>query len=416
MTGAPFTRRAVALLAGAAVLSLLATAVLAVFGDLLAEPPTFGADAWSRSAVGHRAFLELLRARGWQVVLSRHRTADRAREGAPTLLLEPELGPEDPRARAVLQAVEAAAPRLLVVLPKRRGLPDPLRPTWLGSAELAPVEQAQRVLDALGLPGEVVRPAGPGDAWRGAFPAPEISGPQLLRSDALSPLLANDQGMLAGEVAAGGRRLVVLADPDLLETHGLSLGGNAELAMALLGRLGRGPALVVDETLHGHELQPSLTRELLRFPLLLATLQALLTLALLCWAALVRFGRPLPPPRPLAPGKAFLVERTAELLRAGGHVGEAARAYLRAAREEVLARAPPPGGAEGPEAWLRRLESARGRAGALRRLEAQVAKIEDGRRGAEAEAVRAGLAIHRWREELIHGPGGDPRTRRGAAR
>jgi hypothetical protein len=415
VTGAAFTRRGVALLLGAVAVSLLATAVLAVYGDLLSEPPTFGADAWSRSAIGHRAFLELLRARGTPVVLSRHRTADHAREGAAALLLEPEAGPEDSRPAAVLQAIAAAAPRLLVVLPKRQGLPDPLRPTWLGSAALAPVEGAQRVLDALELDAEVVRPTGPPDAWRGDLPVPELDEPQLLRSEALTPLLASDQGILVGEADDGDRRLVVLADPDVLETHGLSRGRNAELALALLARLG-GEAVVVDETLHGHELQPSLTRELLRFPLLLCTLQALATLALLSWAALVRFGRPLPAPRLLAPGKAFLVEHTAELLRAGGHVGEAARAYLRAAREEVLLRAPPPGGAEGPDAWLRRLETSRGQPGALRRLEQRVARIEDGRRGAEAEAVRAGLSIHRWREGLIHGPGGDPRARRGAAR
>ena len=108
------------------------------------------------------------------------------------------------------------------------------------------------------------------------------------------------------------------------------------------------------------------------------------------------------------------MEHTAELLRAGGHAGEAARAYLRAAREEVLARVPPPGGAEAPAAWLARLEAARGKAGTLRRLEQRVARIEDGTRGAAVEAVRAAQQISRWREELTDGAAGNPRTRRGA--
>jgi hypothetical protein len=412
VTPAAFTRRSLALILGAAALSLAATGVLAVFGDALSEPRSFGADAWSRSALGHRAFLELVRRRGREVILSRHRTAGSAREGAATALLEPVVGPEDERGKALVRDLAAASPRLLVVLPKRQGLPDPLRPTWLGSVRSAPVEAAQRVVDALGVEARVVRPAATVDL-RGRLPEPQVDEPQLLESRSLQPLVGSASGMLVGEVVSHGRRLVVIADPDVLETHGLAHGRNAELALAALDRLGGGPELVVDETLHGNEVTPSITRELLRFPLVLATLQALATLGLLAWAALVRFGRPLAPPQLLAPGKAFLVEHTAELLRSGGHAGEAARAYLRAAREEVLARVPPPGAAESPEAWLSRLEAARGRAGTLRRLEQRVARIEDRRRGAEAEAVRAGQQIHRWREELTHGATGDPRARRG---
>jgi hypothetical protein len=408
-----FTRRGVAVLAGVAAASLLATAALAVFGDLLAEPASFGPDAWSRSALGHRAFLELVRGTGRQVLLSRHRTADRAAGGAATLLLEPAVGPDDGRARGILSAAAQRASRLLVVLPKREGFPDPLRPRWVSSARLGPVAAAQRVLEAMEIEAEVVRPTASIERWAGALPQPTLDEPQLVRSGALTPLLASPQGILVGELTEGGWTAIVVTDPDVIANHGLGRGRNAALALALLERLGGEGPVVVDETLHGHEITPSLTRELLRFPLVLATLQAAAALLLLAWAALVRFGRPLPPEPLLAPGKAFLVENAAELLRAGGHAAEAARAYLRAAREEVLARLPPPGGAEGREAWLLRVEAARGRAGTLRRLEQRVARIEDGRRGAALEAVRAGQQIYRWREELTDGAAGDPRTRRG---
>lgn len=406
-------RRRVALLAGVAAASLAATFALGAFGDLLAAPLSFGADSFSRSALGHRAFVELAREDGYQVLVSRGRTADRASEGALTALLEPAVGPDDGRARGVLEGVQGAASRLLVVLPKRTGFPDQLRRGWIGAVRPVPIEQARRVLEALSLEAEVVRPAATVARWTGPLPAPELDEPQLLRSKQLRPLLDSAEGMLVGELAEEGFRLIVVADPDVLATHGLGRGRNAELAMAILDRFGGDRLLVVDETLHGHEIEPSITRELLRFPLLLATLQAAATLALLAWAAAVQFGRPVPPAPLLRPGKAFLVEHTAELLRAGGHAGEAARAYLRAAREEVLARVPPPGGAETPAAWLARLEAARGKAGMLRRLEQRVAHIEDGRRGAGAEAVRAAQQISRWREELTDGAAGDPRTRRG---
>lgn len=411
----PFGRGRLALLAGAVAVSLVATFALAVFGELLSEPPSAGADAFSRSALGHRAFLDLARKEGFRVLVSRHRTADRAREGALTALLEPAAGGEDGgRARAILAEIRSSASRLLVVLPKREGSPDPLRPAWLGSVRDAPIAEAHRVLEALSIEGEVVRPAQSILGFSGKLPAPDVEEVQLVRSNKLRPLLELSEGMLVGEVVSKGKRVIVVSDPDILENHGLGRGHNAELAMAALDRFGGEPVLVLDETLHGHEIEPSITRELLRFPLVLATLQALATLGLLAWAALVRFGRPLAPPPLLRPGKAFLIEHTAELLRAGGHAGEAARAYLRAAREEVLSRLPPPGGAESGAAWLLRLEAARGRAGSYRRLEERVARIQDGRRGAFAEAVRAAQEICRWREELTHGTASDPGMRRGA--
>jgi len=408
-------RGPLALLALAAVVSLVGTFALAVFGELLFEPPSAGADAFSRSALGHRAFLDLARKEGFRVLVSRHRTQDRAREGALTALLEPAAGEEDGgRTGAVLSGIRSSARRLLVVLPKRSGDPDPLRPAWLGSVRDRSVAEAERVLTALSLDAQVVRPTSSVLAFEGALPAPEVDNVQLVRSKDLRPLLASSEGMLVAELVSKRSRVIVVSDPDVLENHGLSRGRNAELSLAVLQRFGGEPVLVVDETLHGHEIEPSITRELLRFPLVLATLQALAALFLLAWAALVRFGRPVPPAPLLKPGKAFLIEHTAELLRAGGHAGEAARAYLRTAREEVLARLPPPGGAESASAWLERLEAARGRAGSYRRLEERVAGIAEKGRGALAEVVRAAQEISRWREELTDGTRGDPGTRRGA--
>jgi hypothetical protein len=417
VTPGAFTRRTAALLAGVVVTSIVATMALSVFGPELADPPSYRADAYSRSALGHRAFVELLRQEQRTVLLSRNRTAEKARGEAITAVLEPALGKEDARARAHLRDIREAAPRLLVVLPKRDGLPDTFRRGWLESVQYAPLEEAQRILEALGVEATVFRPAASIGAWTtGSLPAPEVDDPQVLRTAALTPLVGSAQGMLVGERVEGGVHLVVVADPDLLQTHGLSRGRNAELMLALVERLdrpGAGRTLVVDETLHGHEIEPSLVKELLRFPLVLATLQAAAALALLGWAAAVRFGRPVPAPPLLRAGKDFLIENVAELLRAGGHAGEAARAYLRAAREEVLARVPPPGGAEPPLAWLLRLEAARGRTGTLQSLERQVRAIEDGRRGSEVEAVRAARRIQRWREELTHGADGDPGQGRG---
>jgi hypothetical protein len=412
----PFTRRGAGILAAVAAASLAAAGFLGAFGDALYEPPSAAPDSFSRSAVGHRAAVELLRALGWQVLVSRHRTADRAGEGAVVALLEPRVGPEDDLREGILQAIDARSRRLLVVLPKRTAVPDPARPRFAASAELLPLADPQRVLEVLELEAKVVRPERSIQAWRGTLPAPALDRPQLVVSKRLTPLVETDEGMLAGEIESEGVwRTVVLADPDVLATHGLGRGDNAVLLVRLLERLGAGPLpVVVDETLHGLDEQPSLTRALLRFPLVLATASALLAGLLLAWAAAVRFGRPRPPEPALSPGKLFLVESTAALLRHGGHCADAAAAYLRAAKEEVVRRQRPPGDATPGDAWLASAAAARGADAALRDLEDRLRRLAGRRIGAEEESVRAAQAIHRWREELTDGARADPRHDRGA--
>lgn len=415
--GGAFTRRGAIALAAIAAASLAATAFLGVYGDVLGEPPSFGPDSYSRSALGHRAYAELLRRLGREVIVSRYRTDAKAADGAVVVLLEPALSADDEdddARRDALSDIDGAATRLLVVLPKRSGFPDPLRPRWVAQAELVPLATPQAVLDALELDGAVTRPDRKPGAWRGDLPAPDLEAPQLVRSSDLEPLLETDEGILVGRWRGGddeGWTTIVVADPDLLATHGLGDGDNAAIAVGALEALGDGP-VVIDETLHGHALQPSLSRELLRFPLALATLHAALAGALLAWIALVRFGRPRAPEPPLAAGKATLVEHTAQLLRAGGHLAHAAQAYLRAAKDEVVARLRPPGETTPADAWLHAHAAARGKARALRLAEERVSRLDPDHRGAEEEVVRAALAIHRWREEMTDGAAPDPRPDR----
>jgi hypothetical protein len=394
VSDAPFSRRTAAWLAAVAAASLAISAFLGAYGELLGDPPTWRADGFSRSAIGHRAFADLARALGLPVLVSRHRTATRAADDVVTVLLEPDLGEarDGPR-RAALVDVAASAGRLLLVLPKRDGPPDPTRPAWLGRHGLVPEAAALAPLLALGdedaygveVAATLVRLERPPPGWRGELPAPSLAAPQLLETGALRPLLWCDEGILVGELQLDEQVALVVSDPDLLATHGLGRGDNAVVAIRLLEWLGAGEdgrPVVIDETLHGLEIQPSITRELFRFPLLLATLQALLAAALAGWAAMVRFGRPHAAPRPLSPGTAFLVESTAGLLQHGGHAGHALSAYWKDAREEVLrrlhGRAAPPAD---PEAALMRLLEARGKEATLAALDARVRALAGRRRG-----------------------------------
>lgn len=426
-SGGSFSSRGAAWLAALAIGSLAAAGFLGAFGDALYDPPSFGADGYSRSAVGHRAFAELLRGLGFRVIVSRHRTSEKGADGAVVALLEPRLGPEDDERRAKHVAIEDASDALLVVLPKREPLPDPLRPAFVASAELLPVDAPTRVLARFDGKGKVVRPEGPIGSWRGELPFPTLDRPQLIQSEVLVPLLACDEGILVGEIVgdpeeedeegstAAPWREIVVADPDLLATHGLGKDDNALILVRLLERLGAGERpVVLDETLHGFEQQPSLALELVRFPLVVATLSALFVGALLAWGAMVRFGRPRPPEPALKPGRVALVESSAGLLRHGGHFAHAAAAYLRAAKERVTAahRALGDGGDDGR--WLSGIVEAAGRGAELRAIEERVRRLASRKVGGEEEAVRAAQAIHSWTEEMTDGADRNPRHDRAA--
>jgi hypothetical protein len=400
-----FTSRAARRLAAVAGISLAASGLLAVLGDAFEDLPSFGADSYSRSAIGHHAFVRLLRELGFPVVASRHHTASRATEGTVLVLAEPQIGALEQRAGSVAEMWERAT-RMLVVLPKRFGAPSEARPRWLGAAELLPASEATRVLEALSIAAEVVRPERTVADWKGV-PAPTLERPQLVVSQELEPLVSTAEGMLAGELRGEGWHLVVLADPDVIATHGLGKGANAELAVRLVERLaGEGATILLDETLHGWESSPSLSRELVRWPLVLATIQAVLALGLLAWAALVRFGRARRARPGIAPGKGFLVDSTAALLRHGGHLAPAIDAYWRAAQEQIASALRAPGErSEAREAWLARVAEARGRRARLEALERRVAALS-GRPRAHDEAIRIALEVHRFREEMIDGSGG----------
>ena len=132
--------------------------------------------------------------------------------------------------------------------------------------------------------------------------------------------------------------MTLLADPDLLNNHGLVRAQNGALSVALIDRLRRGAPVVLDATLHGYTV-PELWSALLRAPLVYPMLQLALLAALWALAGSGRFGAPRrdfdlatrPPVSsgaipersfsdgPLGSGRQVLVENTVELLHRGGH-------------------------------------------------------------------------------------------------
>src|SRR5262249_12555817 len=131
--------------------------------------------------------------------------------------------------------------------------------------------------------------------------------PVEIRIDEAAQLLAPQKGLdpivwcaggllVARRLAASGKddkddegagdrpQVVAVADPDLLNNHGLGLGENAAVFYQLLATALEAKGVVFDETIHGFNRTRGLIAEALRFPMVLGVMQGLLLLGLVLWA------------------------------------------------------------------------------------------------------------------------------------
>jgi hypothetical protein len=376
--------------------------VFAVVGTVLAPDPqveSAAANSFSRSALGHRALVETLRREGVPVVVSRWNSGRRAGEGAVLLVAEPDLSGDG---AVRMEQMLREAKRAIVVLPKWTGQERDDKPGWISRASNVGHSARHEVLRAAGVEAEMVLLPGQADVTCAGLPSPRVLGLQLFRPDAQA-VVSCGPGALAVERTRGGTRVVVLADPDILANHGLGKGGNARLARSVLDHLLQpGETLVVDETLHGFQHPPSVWKDLFRWPLVAALVQAVATVLALVAAGLPRFGRELPDEPAIAPGKEVPVRNTSDLLAEGGHHGWLLRRYIEVARRDVTAalRGPATAGPAAVRAFLAEAERRRN-VPSLAAVEAQAAALPA--RAAPGPTLRLAARVHRWKEEMTRG-------------
>jgi len=372
-----------------------------------------GADAFSRSALGHRAFAELLRATGTPVLVSRYASAERAGRSSLLIIAEPRLDPGATGRARRLAAMAGGGRTTLLVLPKWTGRAHKDHGGWVEAVE--PLDQARvdRVLDAVDLPAHAVRFPEAGRCDRATAGWDWVS-PQLLVPEGtrLRPLIACEKGVLLAEMATrDSGRLLVLSDPDLLSNHGLGRADNASLALAIVD-LARdaGRPVVIDETLHGFERPPSLWRELFTFPLLPATIQAGVALLALVASGLGRFGAPLAVAPALTPGRALLIENTASLLAAGGHSAHSLGRYFDGTLSDLAHTLHAPPSLHGSRLLTHLADSGRRRGVKhdVRALERRVAQLRSSARPAPSAVLATAREIHGWRKEMLRGSGNHP--------
>jgi hypothetical protein len=374
---------------------------------------TVSPSTFSRSAIGHAGFAEILSNLGIPVVKSQYDSPGKLGAGSVLVVAEP---------LPTLSSLEFLRPLLdantvLLVLPKRSGTPSEKRPDWLGKAVVLPDTVAASILDFAVPKAEILRPAAVGAWTRNELgPLPSLATPvQLMRSDRLRPIVANAEGILVGAIDSHGHRLWVLSDPDVIANHGITQAGNAEFAVALIDALrGTDGRVIFDETAHGFVAQPAHPLKLLfTFPYVLATLQGVIAVALLLWATMARFGAPEPVPPPLGAGKYGLIANTANLLEFAGYQKAILRRYVEATIRDVAQQIHAPRGLSGAPLleWLRRI-------GHARNVDIDCGEI-DRRAGDQAHAQTGGLTslvpiardIHRWKGEMLDGTAGNSRPR-----
>jgi hypothetical protein len=216
----------------------------------------------------------------------------------------------------------------------------------------------------------------------------------------------------------GSGELWILSDPDLLSNAGIDEADNGVVAVSIIDALlPKGGTVVIDETLHGYEQRPNLLRALLRPPFVTILIALIVTMLVLVWAGVTRFGAPQPETDGLAAGKLTLVKSAAKLLRFGTSANNLLLSYRRLVLTDVLNELHGPSGLDetAQVAWVDRAAEHRGLEIRLRPLLDRMSELAEAGRIDATRALRFALDLYRWKQEILHGTVIATRGRRRAA-
>lgn len=400
-----FSRKTVAWLIAAGLSAFAGATYFMIYGDDDAAKRA-SANAYSYSAIGHRALVDTLRRLDIPVSVSRENSA--AKVGHSSLLIMAEPAELAYGKRAMMENLTAE--RILLVLPKWQGRSGWLEPGWVESVTLVSSSWTEEVLQEVVPAGEVTRARSAG-SWRGGQLGfiPKLFLPQLMEESELTPILASDRGVLIGELIRDDQIIWVLSDPDILSNHGIGGGDNAALTLRIIESLvPSGGDVIIDESIHGFRPQSSGWGAVLELPFAVSTFITVAALIVLMWAATARFGAPIGVKRPTEAGTAGLIDNTAGLHEYSGHGLAILRRYYSDTLREVGHRlhAPPRLDDEALSDWMDRVGDARGVRPRYSTIRRQVEIISGAGRVDSPRLTRAAQNIYRWKQEIINGSGG----------
>jgi hypothetical protein len=377
-----------------------AFAVLSVYAPDLRGGEDGGAHALSKSAMGYAGAVVMLKAQGVPVVVSRS-PLTRATPGRALRVLTP--GPEIQADD--LKPYDRTAP-LLIVLPKWAASPDPAHAGWvrkagvmangLGEGPAKALDKDSFLHRRTGVSSPKLRGAGGPFAAGTYLPLEPVDQLQTLAGKDWRPVLVDEEGAI---VLAAWRdsSVLVLADPDLLNTQGLKSLDTARAGMAILNALRGEDGVAFDVSLNGFQRSRSVLRLMFEPPMLGATLCAVAAALLMGLHAVARFGPAVGGGRAFALGKRALIDTSADLIRAAGKEHELAGAYasLTEARTAKAAGDRETGPAERTERLIR-LERLRRPADSLETLN-QAARAARTR----GETLSVAAKLFHWRSEMM---------------
>jgi hypothetical protein len=405
-----FSGRTLAWLMGIGIASFAGMMLLFTIGEDLFPTRSVQPSTYSKSAIGHQAWVRLLQNTGRPVLVSRNDSVSKSHGGGMLILAEPSTEGDERQPLDELMTAD----RLLVVLPKYTANASLLNRNWAETVNRIDTTYIGNVLRQVTKTGLVLQ-LDKAPAWQVSDlgSAPDLPRPQLIVASNLKPLIATTRGILLGETEIDGSTIWVLADPDLISNHGIARGANAQLALTIVDRLRQGGPVIFDETIHGYYLDPNLLKALFEFPLVFVTTAAIAAIAVLLWASTGRFGAPTREEPPLRMGKSTLVAAGADMLTFGQHDVPIAQRYRKVVLDDVGRRIHAPLLADERTlgAWLDRVGQARGTRQKFTRLWGDFEILQGSGTHQARLLLGAAQELYRWKEEILNGSGSDSRHR-----
>ncbi len=402
-----FSPRVLAGWLAAVILLFVGTVYFTLFGT---PPAPTGPSAFSISAIGYAGIADVMHRLGARVIKSRGQSLDKLDPQGVLVVAEPLQSISASRLRALF-----AANAVLLVLPKWNGQPSDKAPGWIEVAAPASLDSAKTVARAAVVDADVVRVPTVANWSRNEIGVlPRVTDQvQLIKSARLRPVVGTADGMLIGELRTDRQRLWILADPDVMQNHGLMQ--NAAFAVALINALRSSVGNVVfDETVHGLTDRPSPFWLLFEFPFVLATVLGVIAIGLLLWATMGRFGVPLAPPQALHSGKTVLIDNTAKLFALARYQPVIIKRYVYAIIRDVARQLHAPAGMSDAALveWLRRNSQARAVTIDCGTVLSTADELAAGGRSGPAPMAALARDIFRWKREIIDGVPRDPHAHR----
>jgi hypothetical protein len=395
-TAQPFNPRLVVGLVAASLAAFAALVLLIAFGGSLGTGRDGRANALSIAAVGFKGLVDL--ERHFQDVGLIRSPADLDTEDLVIVALEPQS--QDSLAELLATRRGKAT---MIILPKWFTRPDSSHRGWVRALAPGAGQMVERLFETkidvrlARRPPGAPRAAGENILDGLSLPVPDY--PQVVSGDDLTPLVRlPGGGALVAQI--GDQPHYIVADPDLLNNHGLRDPAAARAALQLIDALNstNSEGVNFDLTMNGlgSRSAPSLLRLAFEPPFLVMTLALIFAALLAGLHGAIRFGQARTERRAIAFGKAALVENSAGLIRLARRETHLGGAYADVIREDAArtTAAPPWLSGDKLNHYLDRLSRRDG------------AKFTDlARRLAAAtdrhELVAAARALFSWKKDII---------------